>query len=1019
MSAARRQWQRCVLALLALLALPAAASLDEAWIARAVLPAGIRPLLVLLDHASGDPGQAVNVPPAYDPAVDYAARVAQGPACDPARVYWRRGPGPAPDCVTGPSVPLAATARGGLRCEAARPALATYGLYVASRAAQWQDAPGGGGWRELQAASEAAVECRADRGRHGAAAGAWYAASGSAGPWSVDARAEIPWDAAPLSDAYVFFSGNYLNYLAAATRDVSAPLPQAFAAAASQAAAVTEGLDLAILRPAADPGRLDLILPPTTTPAGNPVATALAEPAGASRAGAASSLAALAGWLSRDPRAFTHACRAATSALVTAAADEGCGDGACLAAALATLNSSDLVAPLPDTQRSRTWLLAPRPAPTALAGAAHASGTGQLDLGDPLALVMLFAHALQHDTARPAGSRMSSPALPVTSHGLHARDVFLGQSRPEARRRWSGTLLKAALEAADGPPLFDAAVALPEPARRAIRSDLLTGDLMSGDGTLEAALAARTPDSLGLSQHDAVTVADLAAWTRGADALDEDADGDREEARRPLGDPGLDPPLVIRYPGDPPRTLVFTATGDGLVHAFDGDDGSEVWAFLPAANHGSLRALADPSETRVRLPRGSGLRLQRLDTNADGLIDAGAGDRAQLLLGLGAGARGYVALDVSEPARPKVAWSVDETVLPGLGETLSPPLPARMRIDAVRQRGDWRVAIVTGGYDPLQRARGAAADRVGGRIAIVSAATGALLWQAASTEAPGVTLVHPELTASFAAAPRAVDADGDGLAERLYALDVAGRLWRFDFAGDAPSVRLMARLGLSGRPGDPADARRFHAAPDIVYLREGARPRLALAFGSGWAERPGDTVIADRFHVIFDSLGSDPGGAAAPPLGDGDLADVTAGAALPGSAAGWFLRLDAHGPGEKTFGTSLTLGHRLRFTTWQPLPADPEAPCGPPRGIGRLYSAAIATGQPLEFVDGAPAPSEELRDEAPPPPLRLVLPVSSGPGCARPPCRGEPLVVIGEQAWTAGFGNGPVKTSWRRLENAD
>lgn len=1012
--------RRAPLALLppALLALPAFASMDEAWVARAALPRDVRPLLVLLDHASGDLATTVKVPPAYDPGVDYAARVEGVPACDPARVYWRRGPGPAPDCATGPSVPLDAGPRGGLHCESARRALETHGLFVASRAAQWRDAPGGGGWLELQVSSDAAVECRADRGRHGAAAGTWYAVSGAAGPWSPDAGAEIDWDAPPLSDAYVFFGGNYLNYLATATRSVTMPLPQAFAAAAGLTAAVTEGLDLAIARPAAEPGRLEILLPPTPMPAASLVTRALADPAVASRSSVASSVAALAQWLSRDGRAFTQACRASTSALVTATAGEDCADGSCLGVALSALGTSDLVAALPGAQASRPWIVGPSPAATALAGAAHQGGTRQLEFEDPLAMVMLFAHALQHDAGRPAGVRVSSPALPVTGFGLHGPELYVGVSWPEARRSWAGSLRKTSMDAAGDRPLFDAAARLTAPADRVVRSDLLTPDLMSRDGVLEAALAARAPEALGLSQHDSATVADLAAWMRGADAFDEDADGDREEPTLRLGDPGLDPPVVLRYPGDPPRALVFGVTADGHVHAFDADDGAEAWAFLPAATLGSLRALADPAETRVRLPRGSAPRAQRLDLDGDGVIDAASGDRAWLLFGLGAGARGYVALDVGEPMLPRVAWSLGESLLPNLGETFVPPLPARMRIDALRQRGDWRVAILTGGYDPLQRARGADADRVGGRLAIVSTATGALLWQAASAAAPGVTLVHPELTASFAAPPRAVDADGDGLAERIYAIDVAGRVWRFDFSGAASSVRLMARLGLSSRPADRRDARRFHAAPDVVYLRDGASPRLALAFGSGWMERPRDTGIADRFHVLFDSLGSGTAGDP-PPLADSDLTDVTAGATLPAGAPGWFLRLDRHGPGEKTWGASLTLGHRLRFATWQPLPPDPEAPCGPPRGIGRLYTRSIATGQPLEFVDDAPAPPLDLPGEAPPPPLRLVLPASTGPDCPRPPCRGEPLLVVGEQAFPAGFGNDPVKTSWRRLESAD
>jgi type IV pilus assembly protein PilY1 len=511
-----------------------------------------------------------------------------------------------------------------------------------------------------------------------------------------------------------------------------------------------------------------------------------------------------------------------------------------------------------------------------------------------------------------------------------------------------------------------------------------------------------------------VTLDDLAAWLRGSDALDADADGDRTEPRHALGDPGLEPPPVLRYAGEPGRSLLFVSTADGLVHALDGETGSERWSFLPAAGGAVLRALADPAETRVRLGRAGALRLSRLDLDGDGAIDAAAGERASLLLALGAGARGYVALDVSEPDRPRLAWSIGGDALPGLGETLAPPLAARMLIDAARQRGDARVAVLTGGYDPLQRLRGAAMDGVAGRLAIVAVASGDILWQATAAAGPGVSLVEPGLAASFAAGPRAVDADGDGLAERLYALDVAGRLWRFDFAGGGATASLVARLGTAAGPGDAAAVRRFHAVPDVVYLRDGPAARLALAFGSGWAERPRDAAVDDRFYVVFDTLG---GAAPSTPLGEDDLVDVTGGEPAPAGAPGWLYRLDAHGAGEKTWGRSVTLGRRLFFTTWQPLPPSADAPCGPPRGVARLYTLAIATGLPLEFVDDAPRPSVELPGEAPPPPLRLALPIRDGEPCAD--CDTGIRLLIGDRAVPTSVGGGPVKTSWRRLESAE
>lgn len=994
MNAARRRGPRSVLSLLAVAAAwPAAASQDEAWLARANVPDGLRPLLVLVDRGA-TPDQRVPVLPDYDPALDYGARRPAEARCDPARVYWRRGPGPLPDCRGAASIPLAGDEARGFHCEAGREPLARHGLFLAARAAQWRVAPGGGGWGALAAGHDGAVECRADRGRHGGVAGRWYAAQGDHGPWRSDPRSEPDWDSPPLSDSYLFLAGNYLNYLASSAPVADLPAGAALHAAAAIAARVTEGLDLAVLRadPAAPDG-LALLLPPTPLPAGaDALAAALATPATPSGAAPVAQARAVADWLASDPRAFSHACRAVSVGVPEPAAD--CTGPACAREFRGTLDG-DLVDGLPQAQRAPAFAAS---------------------LADPLALITLFAQGLQRDAGPEGRSRDSSPALPATGWGLHAAGRLVGRSTPRPRRRWPGTLVGLALDAPGAPPFLDAADRLGSPAARVLLTDLATTDLSRAEARLRHQAEALPRAALGLVPDDPLEPADLVEWAHGADALDADDDGERTESRGELGDPGLDAPALLRYAGEPPRLVAFVATNDGVLHALDGEDGAEDWAFMPHRQLPQLRALADPAETRVRAPRGSGPRLQLTDRNGDGRIDAGAGDQALVAWGLGGGARGYYALDVARPARPRVAWSADAGTLGPLGETLVPPVPARMRIEPLRQRGDWRVMLLTAGYDPLQRARAAAADATGGRIAVVAAATGERLWQAAAAAGPGVDLAHPELRASFAAPPRAVDADGDGLAERVYLLDVAGRLWRLDLDAERAALTLLARLGASAGPRAPAEALSFHAAPDVIYLGDGERRRLALAFGSGWTERPRDRVAADRFYVIFDELGP---AAGREPLRDEDLPDVTGGAPLPPDAPGWRWRLDAHGAGEKTWGPSLTAGHRLRFVTYQPAPPLAAAPCGPPRGVNRLYTLDVRSGAPLNFRDGQPEPSVEIAGEAPPPPLRLVLPHGDPAGCARAACPGGPRLLVGGESVPLDWLNDPVRTSWRRLESAE
>jgi type IV pilus assembly protein PilY1 len=1080
----------------------AAASSDEAWLQRATTTPGTVPLLAILVDTSAAMAATVEAPLPYDPARDYSP-AHPGAPCRPDRIYWRRGPGPAPGCDSTRWISRGAgDAARGWRCAAGDQALDRTGVFVATRAAQWQPRAGGGYWRALRPGDDGAVECRGDRGRHGATPGAWFAADGPAGPWRADDAGEPSWDAPPLADAYVFFTGNYLNHLAAGE---SAPvtryawLAQRVAAAAQS----VDGVELAILRLSHDglggddDGRGGMVaLAPAALPgAAGPVSTALQgwRPDGpaplaealseglrwlagdavhfgldAHAAPGESAPSAAAARLGTDPdrylSPFTHACRAVLLGIATAgarSADEGAGaalaglpggdptgvdcDGDCLAAAVARLVAGDLRATLAGAQRVAVRFLLPQGADGALRAAVANSRFGPLDLDDPLAVIALLAHALQHDAAVGAGQRLSAAGLEYAPFAVADSAVYYGLSAAVTFPRWPGNLRRYRLSAAGGPneggrvldrhdvAAFDAGTGLPTPTSWSEWSDQADGGDVAhggGAGRLPPPGARRvftdlvpaplgdpanrvasdnpllTREALGLAADDPRGAGNIVAWALGHDAFDQDADGDRDEARPALGDPGLAAPRVLRYaPGGPARA--FVASQDGLLHAVDADTGREAWAYLPKLLLPRLAGLVAEYPGVARRHGIDGpLTLAWYDDDHDGRIVTADGDRAWLLAGLGRSGTGYFALDVSAPDDPRLLWTLSADELPGFAQSWAVPVIGRMRhTDGTRRR----VVFLAGGFDPAEDGAFVPSRSLGAGLAVVDLETGELLWRAGGM--PGADLAVAAMTRSAPSAPVVLDTDGDGLDDRAYLLDIGGRLLRFDFPRGAPgpdaTAHLLAALGEGTEPA------RFFSTPDVSPTHRGGADQVALALGSGRLSRPRERAGEDSFFVVFDRLHGAP---PAVTLAAQALADVTGPPfEAPPDAAGWRLGLVRHGPGEKTAGTSLTFDHRLRFVTYQPRPPAPEAPCGPPAGVNRLYTLDVRSGRPVNWIGEEPVPDEELTMAGLPPGADVAFPPAAA-ACDGRACARRPFALIGGHALELDFRNDPVKTSWRQLD---
>lgn len=1002
---------------------------DEAWLHRASLPDGLRPLLVLILDRSSAMAATTEVREPFDPGADYGDGLAADRRCETDRVYWRRGPGPAPDCASQIGLELRpATSARGMHCEAASESLARLGYHVVSRAAQWTPAGAFGYWTAIQADSALAVECRADRGRHGTATGRWYAADGQAGPWSDRMDAEIEWDRSPHADPYIFYAGNYLNYLQSGGRSRRWTLAE-LAAERLAAIGATDELDVAIVLTGSDDGGFIALAPtPAAVAAARLPELLRAAPDGA--APLAETLSEAAAWLAgaevrfghdeqADPDAFidatagryrspfTHACRPVTLGFLTA----GC-DPDCLVRLADWIGSADLRNDLPGRQ------------------SAAIGQVGRFE--DPLAFVDLIARGHQQDAAVPAGPRLSAAGLARAGVASHAPSVIFGLSAPRVGLRWHGNAFRYGLQAApsplappvivdrDGEPAIDTVNALPRSASRSLWSDAPDVSLLVGGaaGRLPVAAARQLYSDIhsdrlndpanrlepgnprlqrgyfGLQEADAETPDSLVDWLAG---------------QRVLGDPGPQPPLVVDYL-DSGLQVAYVATQDGLLHAIDTADGTELWAWMPLALLPRLVELMRDRPTTLRDHGIDGpLVLHRHDPDGDGRIDPAAGEYLLLLVALGRGGNGYSALDISAPFDPRILWTRSLPAAQPV-ESWAAPVVARLAIDGVPQNDGRWVVLLAGGYARDFDSAAAQPGGAGGDLFLVDAITGEIMWRASGTNGPDVDLVVPGLDASLPSAPRVLDRDGDGRLDQAFVLDVLGRVWRFDFADgrratEVASARQLARFG--------GGARRFFASPDVSLVRRDGRLRMAIAAGSGWLSRPRDTAIEDRVYVIFEADSGAPN-----VLEDGDLHDATESVPVPLSASGWYLRLDRHGAGEKTVGSTVTFDHALRFQTYQPLPEDAEALCGPPRNLNRLYARDIRSALPLSRVaDSEEDEPVELTDTGLPVALRFAFPGGQDALCAG--CRPRPFAIAGATSFDVAYAGDPVRTSWRRMPPPD
>ena len=511
---------------------------------------------------------------------------------------------------------------------------------------------------------------------------------------------------------------------------------------------------------------------------------------------------------------------------------------------------------------------------------------------------------------------------------------------------------------------------------------------------------------------------DMFHWLAGWDRKDVYGNRDNGGPRFQMGAMLHSAPVVVGY-GGTTGSIVYITTNEGYLHAIDADDGTEVFSFLPEDALFDNKVFFDNSPVDEH-PYGLDGQITPwvVDSNGDGIITSGDGDKVYIFFGMRRGGSKYYGMDVTDSADPKLIGILDgesSVGYSGMGQSWSQPTPARINID-----GDIKeVLVIGGGYDTNQDdVTTLTSDTVGNSVYIIDAFknNGAdkpdLLWKGGSTI--GDDKVFSDMFYGIPARINAIDVNGDGYTDQLYFGDMGGQLWRMDITQNQPASTLIngGVIADLSTAATAADTRRFYHTVDVAILaRDGSR-HLSVSVGSGWQAHPLDTTVNDRFYLIEQSIKapssyttlseSDLYNATDNLLETGDATEISTETALLNSASGWYIEME--GAGEKVLSQSLTVKGSVIFTSYAP---SSDLACGALRGTSKVYVVDAFDATSVLELDSLPGSDryKVLKTGIIPPKPVLYIPKS-----------GESKILIGTEVAFDVPINLSTKTYWTPVD---
>jgi type IV pilus assembly protein PilY1 len=639
-------------------------------------------------------------------------------------------------------------------------------------------------------------------------------------------------------------------------------------------------------------------------------------------------------------------------------------------------------------------------------------------------LTMFGARGAAHWPGNLKAYRISDGRI-VDATGADAVDPGTGFFYPTARSYWTAGQ-------ADGNDVLlgGAANQLPDPSSRRLFTDNGFDKNLSGASNAISTgnLAMYTNADFGLSGTGA-TMDEVIRWMRGEDVKDEDGDP-TTTMRYAMGDPLHSRPAAVVYGGTQqnPISVIYTATNDGYLHAVDSATGQELWSFVPKELLPRMSRLYDDPEMKYKLYGIDGDIVPVVrDVDNDGAIEPADGDFAYILFGMRRGGSTYRMLNVTDKNNPILEW---ERVLDEGGQSWSAPVVTRMDIPGSGQNTLKAVVVLGGGYDGVHDtpAYNATPDGVGAGVHVLDLLSGSTLWRAGHTS----TTADLQLAGMTRAIPtriKVIDINGDSFADRMYASDLGGQIWRFDIQNGNPAASLvaggvMAQLGAEGlaSPG-PGDTRRFYNSPDVAIFSDARQNRrfISVSIGSGYRAHPLDLSATDRFYSlrdpnVFNSLTQAEYDAFVP-YAQTDLVNITGqvDATITASDAGWMLTLPSN---QMVLADAVTFNDEIFFVSFSP-DTTGAAACNVGQGTNFLWRVSIVNGDPIvDDLGNVPAGGEDaarrtqLAQGGIAPTPQFLFPSPDDPNCTGADCAPPPIGCIGVECFDPGFTNNPVRTLW-------
>ncbi len=670
--------------------------------------------------------------------------------------------------------------------------------------------------------------------------------------------------------------------------------------------------------------------------------------------------------------------------------------GQCLDDLAEFLHDGDF-SPLPGRQNIDTYTVGFTVDLPVLAETASRGGGSYYTANDTASL----AGALQQivTSILTANTTFTAPTVAVNAFNRtqNLSDLFISVFRPSARVHWPGNLKKYRLTTAstivdvNGNAAIDpatgffkdsaqdfwsatvdgqnvsqggAAQRLPTPATRKVYTNISGNTLTASSNRVSLTNTALTNAVLLTGGPGDPTRDQVINFINGIDVPDTNQNNNVTEARNQLGDPLHSQPVSIVYGPGLRDGLILSATNDGSLHAFDLSTGQEHWSFIPQEFLDDQTLLYKNDAAAVKHYGIDGDIAVQVVADNDGVIEPG--EQVYAFFGMRRGGNFYYGLDISNPDQPRVLWRIDGATLPGLGQSWSTPVPTRINVSGATQNADKLALVIGGGYEPDQDNAAASTDIAGNSIYIVDSVSGNLLWHGSKNGThKSFNTAGRAMDYSIPSDIRVIDLDGNGTADRMYAADMGGQVWRFDISNGQTASNLVtggviAQLGAAPSLAPAvSDVRRFYYAPDVAVVNTRQYDFIHVGIGSGSRGHPLSTLNNDRFYALRDyGFGKKTQAQfdAITPIRDADLVPITTvNTNVPQGSPGWRLDLTGGGqPGEKVLAESRTFNNEIVFTTFRPSTAGNS--CTPQLGTNRVYQMSVINGTPVNNLDGSADP---------------------------------------------------------------